>query len=368
MILSAMLRLPRPYFATAGEKSQKATPHKKQQVQKQGQNWKSPDFQAAFALAVGFVVLRRLLPWIGTQFGEMEANVLQLATGSQSTLGSAWLLAFSVMIRILLPLMIPLSLAGLFASSMEKGFRFSMAGIKADLTRLNPVEGLKRMFSQDSVWQLLKGLLKVGVMAALGGWVIHRQIKDYPGLMAESLGQALASALHLMSQMVLMLAMAFFVIGIADMVYQMHAFQQKIRMTTQEVRDEFKETEGNPLVKGKRKEMARFLWRSGVRQVKNAQVVITNPTHYAVALKWDQKIMPAPVVIAKGSDEMARNIRETAIRNEVPLVENPPLARSLYEVPIGHQILEEHYQAVADILAFLIRKRQGFGRETRQQR
>ncbi len=357
MIASA-ISLPQPYCATAGEKSQKATPHRKQQMQKQGQNWKSPDFQAAFALAVGFVVLRRLLPWVGTQFGEMEANVLQLASGSQSTIASAWLLAFSVMIRTVLPLIIPLVLAGLFASSIEKGFRFSMTGIKADFTRLNPVEGFKRLFSQDSVWQLLKGLLKVGLMALVGGWVIRRQIQDYPGLMAESLGQALLTALNMLSQMVLMLAAAFFVIGIADMFYQMHAFQQKARMTTQEVKDEFKETEGNPQVKGKRRDLARFLWRSGVRQVKDAQVVITNPTHYAIALKWEQKTMPAPIIIAKGADEMARHIRQTAIRHEIPLVENPPLARSLYEVPIGHQIREEHYQAVADILAFLIRKQQ----------
>ncbi len=354
-----------PFFAQAGEKSQKATPHKKQQMQKQGQSWKSPDFQAAFALAVGFVVMRHLLPWLGTQFGAMEANVLALASGSQSTLASAWLVGFSAMVRILLPLVIPLVVAGLLASSIEKGFRFSMTGLKADMTRLNPVEGIKRMFSQDSAWQLLKGIVKVSVMALLGGWVIHKQIANYPGLMAESLGQALSRAQQMLSQMVLMLAAAFFAIGVADMFYQMHAFQQKSRMTTQEVKDEYKQTEGNPHVKGKRREMARFLWRSGMRQVKDAQVVITNPTHYAVALKWEQKTMSAPIVIAKGADEMARHIREIAIRHEVPLVENPPLARALYELPLGQQIPQEHYQAVADILAFLIRKQQRYrsGRE-----
>ena len=352
------LGMPQPYFATAGEKSQQATPHKRQQLQKQGQHWKSPDFQAAFALAVGFAVLRHFLPWVGTQLGQMDRTVLQLAAHPHHAIAQAWLLAFSVMVRILLPLSVPLVLAGLFASALEKGFHLSFGGLKADMARLNPVEGLRRMFSVDSVWQLVKGFLKVMVMAILAGWVIDRQLAHYAGLLAEPLGQALTSALHMMSQMVLMLATAFFMIGIADMAYQMHAFGQKIRMTTQEVRDEFKETEGNPLVKGKRREMARRLWRSGVRQVKHAQVVITNPTHYAVALKWDEKTMGAPVVIAKGTDETARNIRETAVRFEVPLVENPPLARSLYDVPVGHQILEEHYQAVADILAFLIQKRQ----------
>ncbi|SMC04609.1 flagellar biosynthetic protein FlhB [Sulfobacillus thermosulfidooxidans DSM 9293] len=359
------LSLPRMYFASAGEKSQQATPHKKQQLQKQGQHWKSPDFQAALALAVGFVVIRHYLPWAGTQLGEMESAVLQLAENPQGTMASAWLLAFSVMIRILLPLTLPLLVAGLFASSLEKGFRLSFSALKADMTRLNPVEGLKRMFSRDSVWQLFKGLLKVGIMGALAAWVIHQQLANYAGLMVESLGQALSTSLNMLSQVLLVMSVAFFIIGVLDMAYQAYAFQLKIRMTTQEVRDELKETEGNPQIKGKRREMARRIWRSGVRQVKNAQVVITNPTHYAVALKWDEKTMPAPVVIAKGADEMAYNIREIAVRHGVPLVENPPLARSLYEVPIGHVILEEHYQAVADILAFLIRKRHAHRMERR---
>ncbi len=347
------------YYASSGEKSHRATPHKKQDLQKKGQSWKSPDFQAALGLFVGFLLIGHYLPWAGSQLGLMEQDVLQLAQDPSGSMAQAWLQAFSVMIRILVPVTIPLVLAGLFASSLEKGFRISFSGMKADFTKINPVEGLKRLFSQDSVWQLGKGLLKIAIMGSLAAWLIRRQVANYAGLMEESLGGALTSAVRMMGQVMLIMAFAFFVIGILDMGYQSYAFQQKTRMTTQEVRDEFKDTEGDPHVKGRRREMSRRIWRSGVRQVKNAQVVVTNPTHYAVALKWDEKRMAAPVVIAKGADGTAKNIREVAMRHEVPIVENAPLARSLYELPIGQAILEEHYQAVADILAFLIRKRKG---------
>ncbi|PSR36619.1 MAG: type III secretion protein [Sulfobacillus thermosulfidooxidans] len=349
----------RIYYASAGEKSHQATPHKKQEIQKQGQSWKSPDFQAALGLFVGFLMIGHYLPWAGSQLGFLESMVLQLSANPANALGQAWIEAFAIMIRILLPITLPLVIAGLFASSLEKGFRLSFSGLKADFTKINPVEGLKRLFSQDSMWQLGKGVLKIAIMGSLAAWLIHRQVADYAGLMAESLGGALHSALSMMGQVLLLMSLAFFIIGIADMGYQSYAFQQKIRMTTQEVRDEFKNTEGDPRIKGKRRELARRIWRSGVRQVKNAQVVVTNPTHYAVALQWDEKKMAAPIVVAKGVDGTAKNIRDMAMRYEVPIVENPPLARSLYELPIGQAILEEHYQAVADILAFLIRKRQG---------
>jgi len=150
-----------------------------------------------------------------------------------------------------------------------------------------------------------------------------------------------------------------FLIGILDLGYQWFKFQKDMRMTTQEVKDEMKDTEGDSRLKGRRREMARRLARTGIKAVQNSQVLVTNPTHVAVALKWDDSTMAAPEVVAKGQEELALEMRRIAYDHQVPVVENPPLARSLYGVPLGQAIPEEHYQAVADILAFVLRRRPG---------
>jgi len=144
--------------------------------------------------------------------------------------------------------------------------------------------------------------------------------------------------------------------------YQYLSFQRSLRMSTTEVRDEMKEMEGDPRIRGRRRQLHRKLVQTGLRDVKTASVVVTNPTHYAVALKWDDRTMQAPTVIAKGTDETALVMREIAYQESIPVVENPPLARSLYVVPLGSAISEDHYQAVADILAFIIRRRRGWSR------
>ncbi len=347
-------------FALSGEKSQAPTPQKRKQARGKGQGWHSPDFQSGLALLAGFVLLRIYLPWAGQQLGGVEAQILTMSSTPgpfAQNLGSVVVVCAHVIVAVLIPLVLPIAAVGIGVGLLQSGFRFSLVPLAPDFTRLNPLTGLQRMFSRDGLWLLVKGLLKMAIIGVSAGLAIWHQMLTYPNLINQPLGVAIHQGFLLLTAVLWRAALAYVLIGVADLAYQYMAFQRSLRMTTQEVRDEFKETEGDPRLKGKRRDIARKLARTGLRQVKNSQVVITNPTHYAVALKWDDKVMAAPAVAAKGVDDTALAIRELAYQHGVPVIDNPPLARSLYLVPLGQTIPEEHYQAVAEILAFLIRRK-----------
>lgn len=360
MIQALSLPVIRPLLM-AEERSHAPTPRRRQRANEEGQGWFSPDFQAAVALLVAVLILRWYLPWGGRQLALMESAILALSTGPDFavTWYSAIGTAIQTLINVLIPIALPLLGVGLFAGLAQNGLRFNFGKLTPDFTRLNPFTGLQRMFSVQSVWQLVKGLLKTAIIGVAVGLAIHSQLNAYADLLVMPLGAALQESKTLLVGMLSRAAAAFFVIGVIDLGYQFRTFQQGLRMSTEEVKDEMKDAEGNPEIRGRRRQMHRRLIQTGMREVQNAQVIVTNPTHFAVALKWDDKAMQAPMVTAKGSDEVALAMREIAYEHSIPIVENPPLARSLYLVPLGESIREEHYQAVADILAFIIRRRSG---------
>ena len=343
------------------ERTQAPTPRRRQRAREEGQGWFSPDFQAALALLVAVLILRWYLPYSGRQLAYMESAILSL--GTVPHFGVAWYSAVAVaahsLIRVLMPIGLPIAGVGLLAGFAQGGLRFNVQRLAPDFGRLNPLMGLARMFSGQSMWLLAKGFLKMGIIGVAVGVAIWAHLRTYAELIMMPLGSALSVSSTLLTGLMLRAAAAFFVIGAVDAAYQYHAFQKSLRMSTEEVRDEMKELEGDPKIRGRRRQMHRRLIQTGMREVKNASVIVTNPTHFAVALKWDEKIMPTPVVLAKGTDEVALAMRDIAYQESIPIVENPPLARSLYLVPLGETIREEHYQAVADILAFIIRRRRG---------
>ncbi|NMP23069.1 EscU/YscU/HrcU family type III secretion system export apparatus switch protein [Sulfobacillus harzensis] len=343
------------------ERTQAPTPRRRQRAREEGQGWFSPDFQAAVALLVAVLVLRWYLPWSGRQLAHMEAAILALSTTPEfaQSWDQAALTAAHALLTVLMPVALPITGVGLLSGFAQHGLRFNLTRLAPDFARLNPIAGLQRMFSVQGLWMLAKGLLKVGIIGVAAGVTIASQLHAYGQLLVMPLGQALAESASLLTGVLTRTAAAFFLIGAIDAFYQYRSFQQSLKMSTQEVRDEMKETDGNPEVRGRRRQMHRRFIQTGMREVKNASVMVTNPTHYAVALKWDEMTMPAPQVIAKGADETALAMREIAYEHSIPIVENPPLARALYLVPLGETIREEHYQAVADILAFIIRRRQG---------
>lgn len=363
MMGMAGVALPPVFLALSGDRSHAPTPQRRQRARREGKGWHSPDFQAGLALLAAVLILRLALPAAADRLTAMESAILQVPPGGgfAANIWNVWLVAAGAFVAATIPVALPLMAIGVLWGFVQNGFRFSPGRLLPDWSRLNPVTGLIRMFSRDSAWALVKGLMKMAVIGLAAGWVIRGQLAMYPALIAMPLGAALGEAGRMLYAVMMRAAEAFLAVGLIDLGYQYWNFQQSLKMSTQEIRDEVKDTEGNPLIKGKRREIARRLARAGLKEVKTAQVVVTNPVHFAVALKWDEKTMQAPIVAAKGQDEMALHIRELAYQYEVPVVENPPLARALYQVPLGQPIEEEHYQAVADILAFLIKRRRPYG-------
>ena len=246
--------------------------------------------------------------------------------------------------------------AAVSSSLVQYGLLFAPEKIKPKLSKISPLAGAKRMFSPRSLTELLKGLLKISFVAAIA-FVVILPVFDKLALLPTMTLPVTLDILH--NSMVRMLAGVVSVVtalALLDFFYQVYEHRKKLRMTQQEVRDEMRQSEGDPHIKARLRQIRTERARQRMMQaVPEADVVITNPTHYAIALKYDHDEMDAPKVVAKGVDEVARRIRERADEYEIPLFENPPLARALYSaVDLNDYIKPEHYQAVAEIIAFVL--------------
>jgi flagellar biosynthetic protein FlhB len=266
----------------------------------------------------------------------------------------------STVTKIAIVMVIPFGMFILFAltaSIMQTGLVFTAEKLSFDLNRLNPLSGLKRMFSQQSLVDLVKNVLKITVVGAVALLVVYPRFKGIEGVPLLSVGAMLAFLHDLLSRLLMAIAMMVTVIAAADYFYQRFAFTRKLKMTKQEVKDEQKQTEGDPMVKAR----LRALRMQRARQrmmaaVPKADVVITNPTHYACALKYDMESMGAPTLVAKGQELIALRIRQIAQENDIPIVENPPLARALYAtVELDQEIPPQHYKAVAEVISYVFR-------------
>ena len=227
--------------------------------------------------------------------------------------------------------------------------------MRPKFSKINPLSGFKRIFSKDSLFELVKSIVKVALII----YVAYTSIKDHQNDLFLLYDIPLLQVVLLVGTIVidtgLKISLIYIFIGIADFVYQKHKFKEDMKMTKQEVKDEFKNTEGNPEIKGRqRSKMREASQRRMMQSLPSADVVITNPTHYAVAIKYDAQQHSAPVVLAKGEDFLAQKIKEVAKENNVEIVENKPLARMLYaNVDVGQEVPPELYQAVAEVLAFV---------------
>jgi flagellar biosynthetic protein FlhB len=249
-----------------------------------------------------------------------------------------------------------LVVAAALSSLVQHGVIFSGEKMKPSLSKISLIAGAKRMFSLRSVAELVKGLLKIAFVAAVG-WIVIEPVLPYLELMpAAGIGRGMALMQEMATQILLGTVIALSFLALFDFLYQRFEHIKKLRMSKQEIRDEYKQMEGDPLIKSRLRSIRMERSRQRMMQaVPDADVVITNPTHYAVALKYDQATMDAPRVIAKGVDDLALRIRARAESCDIAIVENPPLARALYGgVEIDETIKPEHYQAVAEIIAFVM--------------
>lgn len=344
-----------------GEKTEDATTKKLQDARKEGQVAKSTDLNSAILLLVLFLGLRFFGGFMYDRFIELfdffYGKISEIAVIGLTVNQAASIMNFGL-IRIMLitlPIMVFGVLGAVIVNIVQVKWKITGKPLQPKFSKINPISGFKRIFSKDKVFDLIKTLAKLFVLF----YVVYSALKDQWGLIKNIYDMELISAIILVVTTVLdvaiKIAIVFFIIALVDYMYQKRKFKNDMKMTKQEVKEEFKQTEGDPQIKGQiKRRMQEASRRRMMQSLPEADVVITNPTHLAVAIKYDKEVSDAPVVIAKGADYLANKIKEVATEHKIEIVENKPVARMLYHnVEIGEQIPPELYQTVAEILAYV---------------
>ena len=346
----------------AGEKTEEPTAKKRADARKKGQVARSQELNSAFVLLVGFFGLKLLWDSI---YGTIATYTTYVFTNLNQTVDTENILHIFIGIVIILaktafPIMIFIMLIGFAINFFQVGLNFNTESIEFKLDKLNPINGFGRIFSKRSLVELVKSFFKILVIGFFLYRFIHEQILAMPQFMFFDLTTSLALVAEIIFQMAFIVIGVIMIMAVMDYGYQKWQTTQDLKMSKQEVKDEMKQTEGDPQIKGKiRQKQRQMAMARMMKEVPKADVIITNPTHYAVALSYEQG-MTAPVVIAKGQDLVAQRIKEIGREARVPIIENKPLARTLYAaVQVGDSVPQELYQAVAEVLAYVYRLKHG---------
>lgn len=352
-----------------GEKTEEPTQKKKDDTRKDGKVPKSKELSSGVELIALFLILKFWIGHMGENFMKLFDEIYEKIPAYTTYWGGRIvkedyrILLNGVMIELLIQL-VPFFIVGLIiavgVNMLQFKFKISTKPLKPKFSKLNPVSGMKRLFSKDKIIELIKSVAKVILIVAIvyatikDDWVYLMKFYEMP------LNQAIELIGNIVINMGLKISLVFMIVAFADLFYQRKKFKDDIKMTKQEVKDEYKNSEGDPQIKGKiRGKMREASQRRMMQDVPKADVVITNPTHFAVAIRYDASEGSAPRVLAKGADYVAQKIKEIARENNVEIVENKPLARMLYaNVDIGQEVPPELYQAVAEVLA-MVYKMQG---------
>ena len=347
-----------------GEKTEEPTAKKIDDTRKEGQVARSQDLGSAVVLVSMFAIIRSIIAQYKNGFMEtfnyiysMNGSLARPQTGDISIHAANEIIneILKDMIVLMLPPFVLCFVVAFIVQLVQVKWKVSTKPMKPKFSKLNPISGFKKIFSTQSLMNLFKSVCLILIIA----YVVYGAAKDKLNAIYNLYNVTLLEAITYTGDLVLDLGLRisviYLIVGIVDYVFQKHKHHENIKMTKQEVKDEMKNTEGDPQIKGKiRQKMMQASQRRMMQSVPQADVVITNPTHYAVALQYDTSIASAPIVVAKGEDYLAQKIKETAREHDVEIVENKPLARMLYaNVDVGEQIPEELYQTVAEILAFV---------------
>lgn len=339
--------------------TEKATPKRRERAHDDGSFPKSADFDAAMILWANFFLFMVL----GTSMMAMMARVVgtflaraQPGAIDRGQLGLVGVEVVFIVAKVLLPFLAMNFILAMAIQIAQHGFRFKPSMLKLKPERLNPVSGFKRLFSTRSLVEFLKSILKFAIIAWVAWTVVAPRIPELLSTLKLPLGQGIQIFQNALFILYRNIMLAMLVIALADLFYQRKEFEDSIMMSKQEVQDEAKLTEGNPIIKGHQRSLMLAAARKRMMvEVPKATVVITNPTHVAVALRYEPD-SAAPICVAKGLDFLAQRIKATAREAGVTIVENPPLARSLYKaVEVGKPIPHELFQAVAQVLAYVYR-------------
>lgn len=350
------LRLDLQFFS--GEKTEKATPKKREDTRKKGQVAKSQDVNTAILLFFIFMLFLVIGPFWQDRMTNLytktftEYIVWDLTPDHFQIIFSEVLLYIAITIA---PVMGIAIIAGLAANFMQIGFLFTTEPLQMKLDKIDPIQGAKRIFSARALVELVKSLMKISVIGTITFSILWLNKDEMMMLAGKNIDGALAFFSNTAILMGAFASIALLIVSIIDYAYQRYDYEKNIKMSKNDIKDEHKNIEGDPLIKSKIKERQRQMaMRRMMSEIPNADVVITNPTHYAIAIKYDENKSDAPYVVAKGVDYVAFKIRDIAKNHQVTLVENRTLARALYaEIEIGQAITEEFYQAVAEVLAYV---------------
>ena len=359
-----LLKMNLQFFAEegdGGEKTEEATPKKLDDARKEGQVARSQELVTAFSLITLFGTLKIFINFLVNHFVDSFSliyNSIEVYSEGvfERNFGAMYL--NEAMKRVLitaLPMIAAAFVVGFAVNVFQVQWKPTAKPLEPKFSKLNPINGFKRMFSLDKLVELLKAIVKIAVV----GFLAYSTFKDEIGLVSLVYGLDLFPAVILIGNVVinfgLKVSAVFLVVGVADYIYQKFKFAKDMRMTKQEIKEEFKQTEGDPKIKGQiRQKMREVSQRRMMQKLPEADVVITNPTHLACAIKYDKEISDAPVLVAKGADYLAQKIKEKAREYYIPIVENKPLARMLYHnVDLDEEIPEELYQMTAEVLAYV---------------
>lgn len=341
------------------EKTEQATPRRREKAREKGDVPKSRELTSLFPvwtiflyLLFGGTLFTSLLNYFGNSLRRgittrlTETTLMEVFRADTLQIGG-----------MILPLFLLIIFGVLIVHFLQTGFLLTAAPLSPDLTKLNPLQGIKRIFSVNTLYETIKGIFKVAVLGAILYFMLKKEALSIPLLIDMDIKTIIDFAFGQIKKIIMISALVLTVFAAIDYAFQRWNYSRTLRMTKQEIKEEYKEVEGSPLIKARLKSIQREMARRRMMQeVPRADVVITNPTHYAVALKYDVGKMGAPRVVAKGANLVAAKIKEIAKNNRVPVFEDKPLARALYSsIDINQEIPEAFYKAVAAILAQVFR-------------
>ncbi|MCK5152882.1 MAG: flagellar biosynthesis protein FlhB [Spirochaetales bacterium] len=346
------------WFAAEDEgRTEDPTEQKIRKSREEGKVAKSSEFTSAIVLLFPIIVIGILAPYMLRQMSEMMHFFLSISVqsevGGEGRIVKAFVLYF---MKLVGPIVIVAFSSALLSNILQVGFLFSLKPITPDLNKIKPdlIKFVKKsFFSSESLFNLGKSLFKVAIISVIAYINIKKELENIIGFLSSSFSYSFKAIAVISFKILIEAALAMLVLAIPDYFFQRKQHLESLKMTKQEVKEERKTTEGDPLVRNRlRERMREIMTQNMLQKVPEADVIITNPTHFAVGMEWSRDSMAAPVVIAKGQDNMAQRIKSIARDNDVPIIENKPLARGLYaEVEIGEIIPEKYYQVMAIVFA-----------------
>ena len=338
-------------------KTEPATPRRRQEAFDSGHMPKSHDLSSAVILLTGILLIKFMGQSIVVQLSDVLKALLGNNYWADQTelIDNSLRLAARPIISIMWPILVTMLAVAILVNVMQVGLRYTTKPIMPNLAKLNPLAGLGRLFAGQNMFQLAMNLIKLTVVISVSYTRIQQllpQVMNLPGI---DFPQNMIVGFGLVLDLGQRIAVALLILAILDWIYRKWKFERDIRMSKQEIKDEARSSEGDPEIKGRRRALARKMILQRIHSdVPRADVVVTNPTHLAIALKYDPETMKAPRVVAKGADYLALRIRQVAIAHSVPLVERKSLAQALYKsVEVGQEVPPEFYQAIAEILSYV---------------